>query len=463
MNRRHFFRTSFLGGLGVASLSGACASSSVTRREAGPRTAFGDLGHDRASYDLDLSHLAAQYRRELFDEYLPFWENGGFDEERGGFMCYLFDDGTVQDDRKDIWYQGRAIWVYAFLYNNLDRNSKWLDIAQKSRDFMVNHMHRGDGTWIDTVNRFGEPVAGIDPSRDGNIYGALFAAAGLIQLAKATGNQEDLDLAKLTLRKSMLRYGDPSYPGVVLPDEDVNRLRTLGHSVTGLRAQGHSFMMVWVVPQLLHIDSDDEFEKIAEEHLNLISNRFWNPDYGISNETLFHNYERIPGFEDQMVPGHSIETQWMAMVTAQQFGHERMADEFGNRMRRLTEMSWDYVYGGIGDTDFRVFAGEEKGIGADFSIKTMWAQTEVLVGAMKLFAKTDTASTRSWAADWHNRAWEFLQRTMPTGTGVWRQAVDRRGNGIDRPGISIHRKGNFHQPRCLMMNLLEIERMIAAG
>ena len=131
-------------------------------------------------------------------------------------------------------------------------------------------------------------------------------------------------------------------------------------------------------------------------------------------------------------------------------------------------MSWDYVFDGIGDTDFSVIpiptkSGEGSEIGTaptyssgpDFSIKSMWAQTEVLVGTMLVYAYTGAP----WALDWYERTWEYVQRTMTTDYGVWRQAVDRAGDPVDRPGISPYRKGNFHQPRCLMMNLVALEGM----
>ncbi len=398
---------------------------------------------------LDLQQTAALYRRLLFDEYLPFWERGGYDDKHGGFMCYLYDDGSVQDERKDIWYQGRGIWVYSYVYNNLDRNTKWLDMAMKSRDFMVQKMHNGDGTWKDTVDRIGNPVEGIDYSREGNIYGALFAAVGLLQLSKATGNDEDLQLAKKTLLKSIDRYEAVGYPGVTAP----------GVSSTGLRAQGHSFMIAWVVPQLLDLDPDPQFELLVRTHLDLIASSFWNPEYGISNEILFHDYQRIPSLADQMVPGHSIETQWMAMVAAERFGLSSEAEMFKLRMKRLIEMSWDYVFDGTGDTDFRVFASESRSAGPEFNIKTMWAQTEVLVGTLKVYSR----DKEGWALDWYERCWDYVMQTMTTDYGVWRQAVDRRGTPVERPGISPYRKGNFHQPRCLAMNLVELEKMIGDG
>lgn len=446
MNRRYFLRSGLLGGTALAAfpvLGLSCRS--------GNDLSVGASSLRPGGTTLDLAAMSTEYRRQLFEEYLPFWEKGGYDEEHGGFMCYLYDDGSVQDDRKDIWYQGRGIWVYSFLYNNIDRDPKWLDMAKKSRDFMVTHMHRGDGTWIDTVNRAGEPVDGIDTSRDGNIYGALFAAVGLIQYAKATGSSEDLDLAKLTLRKSIERYDAADYPGVQVPE-----LADRGVSQLGLRAQGHSFMVVWIAPQLLELGPDSWYESLAQRHLGLIAGNFWNPDYGISNEILNHDYSRITELAGQMVPGHSVETQWMAMEAAQSFGNDELANTFKLRMRRLIEMSWDYVFDGMGDTDYRVFGDESHAIGADFSIKAMWAQIEVAVGALRVYADT----REPWALEWYERSWEYIQRTMRTESGVWRQAVDRFGEGLDRPGISIYRKGNFHQPRGLMLNLLQIERMM---
>jgi hypothetical protein len=125
-------------------------------------------------------------------------------------------------------------------------------------------------------------------------------------------------------------------------------------------------------------------------------------------------------------------------------------------MRRLIEMTWDYVFGGIGDTDFRVFASQSHPLGPDFSLKAMWAQAEVLVGTMKMHEATGDP----WALDWYERAWDYVTQTMTTDHGVWRQAVDRAGGSVERPGISPYRKGNFHQPRCLMMNLLAVEQLV---
>ena len=69
---------------------------------------------------MTLHQLRNDYRKRIFKEYLPFWDKGGFDKKYGGFMCELYDDGSVENDEKFIWYQGRGIWVYSYLYNNLE-------------------------------------------------------------------------------------------------------------------------------------------------------------------------------------------------------------------------------------------------------------------------------------------------------------------------------------------------------
>jgi mannose/cellobiose epimerase-like protein (N-acyl-D-glucosamine 2-epimerase family) len=396
-----------------------------------------------------LQELYGTCQAQLMKQYFPFWEKGGVDHENGGFMCYLYPDGSVENDRKDIWYQGRGIWVNAHCHNNFKNEVQGVGLlanARKARTFMVEHMHRGDGTWITTVDRTGQPVGSIAISRSNNIYGALFAAVGLIELAKATGSEEDLNLAKVSLRKSLERYEDPAYGGVSAP----------GVVEAGLRAQGHAFMLVWVIPQLLELQSDPWFEAILEEHLDALQNKFWNPDYGISNEVLFHDYSRIPSQAGFMVPGHSIEAQWMGMMAAGRKGDKALQEIFKNRMRRLIEMSWDYVFDGTCDTGYHAVATEKDPAGPVLDEKTMWAQTEVCIGCLLAYEHTG----EQWALDWFKRSWDFLQRTMPTEHGVWRQAVDRQGHDKQREGISKYRQGNFHQPRCLMYLMESAQRML---
>ena len=396
---------------------------------------------------MTLQELDSDYHDRLFSQYLPFWDRGGYDPENGGFMCELYDDGTVQNDEKFIWYQGRAVWVYSFLYNNFGKDRRFLEIARKTKDFMVERMYRGGGKWYDSVNRAGKPVVSTGQGTSDDIYGAMFAAAGLIEYYRAVGDDRDLELAKTCIGESMKAYENPGYTGITIG----------GIDRTGLRTQGHSFMVVWILTQLLSFYNDPAMEKLQREHVGHIMNHFWNTDYGIVNENLYHDYSRIPDHDRYMMTGHSLETLWIILNEALRIRDRELFAMAKNRFRRLVEMSWDYVFEGCGTTAYYVFDTPDHGTGPDFSLKDMWTHTEILIGCMTILEYTGEV----WAKEWYERARAYVLMTMAnTGIGIWRQAVDRFGVNAKRPGISIYRKCNFHQPRCLMMNMLSLDRLI---
>ena len=112
---------------------------------------------------MSLAGLRDDYRRRLFEEYLPFWHKGAYDSELGGFICHLNDDGSPVDNEKNLWFQGRAVWVYSYLYNNFGGELRYLIIAEKTRDFMVAHMHAGNGKAFSA--RFSQPTVWLNSTK----------------------------------------------------------------------------------------------------------------------------------------------------------------------------------------------------------------------------------------------------------------------------------------------------------
>lgn len=435
MKRRDFLRAGVACGLGLGGAGAASCKSAISGKELAPST-YSVLPDKIAG--MSLEQLRDDYRDLLFNRYLPFWEKGGYDKQFGGFMCELNDDGSVQNDEKDIWYQGRGVWVYSFLYNHFGKDRRWLQVAKKTRDFMVKYMYSGHGRWTQSVHRDGSATTGTTAQGSSDsIAGAMFAAAGLAEYYKAVGNTEDLELAKTSILVSDERYEEANYNG------------------TGLRTQGSSFVMVWTLTGLLSYHKDNQLEKLAAKHVDNIMNKHWNPKYGITNEELGHDYSRLPDSERQMMPGHCVEALWMVMFESLRIRDKALFDRAKKRFQRFLEMSWDYVFGGLAD-EFNVFAGDNHPGGPNFEIKSMWPHTEVLLGCMTILEYTGEV----WAREWYERARKFTLRTMTTDYGVWRQAVDRFGKDKKRPTITIYRKGNFHQPRYMMLNLLSLERML---
>ena len=55
----------------------------------------------------DLRRLASEYRSTLVDEVVPFWLPRAVDEEHGGYLIARDRDGSLVDDDKSVWQQGR--------------------------------------------------------------------------------------------------------------------------------------------------------------------------------------------------------------------------------------------------------------------------------------------------------------------------------------------------------------------
>ena len=124
---------------------------------------------------------------------------------------------------------------------------------------------------------------------------------------------------------------------------------------------------------------------------------------------------------EHFAPGHSIETLWMVMHEAIRVRNGTTFYICKSRIRRILEMGWDYVFEGLAGSGYNVFGSEDTCAGGMFDVKSMWVHTEVLIASMLILEYTGDV----WALEWYERARKFTLRTMPTGFGVWRQAVDR--------------------------------------
>ncbi|MES2221081.1 MAG: hypothetical protein V4587_08960, partial [Acidobacteriota bacterium] len=113
MNRR-LFGQMFAATLGLPALPSA-ATKALTRIN--------------TIQDLNLQSILDQYHRDLFDDYLPFHERFVIDHKYGGFACSVRPNGERVNWEKITWFQGRGMWVYSFLYNNLAHEQKYLDFA----------------------------------------------------------------------------------------------------------------------------------------------------------------------------------------------------------------------------------------------------------------------------------------------------------------------------------------------
>ena len=384
-----------------------------------------------------LEALRDQYRYDLFEDYLPFWEAHGIDHDLGGFMCAMDHDGSYLSTEKRVWFQGRGLWTYSFLYNEFG-GDHYLDVARKAREFLVKHGRDAGGEWVTTLDREGKVA---EPPGDME-YAGMFVAEGLQEYYRATGHRPSLDLAVDCVDHSLGILDDPKRD---IPQFYVPR------SYPGMRILGYEMLTIRVLTQLLQQISIPRFEERVAQAVDAVVNRFWNPAYRLTNEVLDHDYERPDDDnEDFIYHGHAIESSWMVLHEALRVKDRAVFDLVGERIERYLEVAWDDVYGGL-------FRGMRVSGTPTFD-KTLWVQEEALIGTMILMEHTDL----EWPAWWFDRIFRFVQETFPlkrVGYPMWAFATDRKG------AIEPHtdRKENYHHPRHLMLNLLAIERMIERG
>jgi len=395
---------------------------------------------------MELEQLREQYRQDLFEDCIPFLDKYVVDRVYGGFLCNADRDGTRLSDRKETWFDGRGIWVYAFLYRNFGQKQQYLDVALKTMKFLLGARPDGaDTLWPDRYTREGQPLS--PPSA--MIYGDMFIAEGLAELARAGADMRWWEEAKRIIQKCMRVYERPGYaPDVVASYRCPKPVR-----MAGARSQGVAMVLIRVIKQMLEQRADNELQRLLDDSIDAVLNRFHNPDYRLNNELLNHDYSRPTGDLARFIyTGHSVETLWMLGDEAVRRGDRKMLEIAGERFRRHFEVGWDDVYGGM----FRGAIDIEQNQWV--MDKVLWEQAEVLIGALLFWEHLGVR----WARDIFEKTSEYVREFYPLrkhNLGYWITAGDRK------VAFEKHydRIENYHHPRHLMLNLLAIERLIARG
>lgn len=386
-----------------------------------------------------LTDLRDHYRRYLFDEYLPFWNQYGIDHDRGGFFCVLDHDGSRIDDSKNMWYQGRGLWTHSYLARQFE-NDESLQVARRTKNFLLTHGRDADGNWVSGLDADGTVTAG--PTQRG--YESLFVAEGLTAYAAAAQDDEALDIAIDSLQRAVQLYEDPTRH----VDEGY-----IPHSHPGMRVLGGHMVLILTLTQMLEQRPGDKaLQRLADDVVDGITTKFFNERYQLMNEALVNDLSG-PAEEnaDFCYLGHAIETMWMTMVEALRRQDQALFELCADRFRRHVEVAWDDVYGGL----FRSLKVTSNEYTLD---KVLWLQEEGLLGCLLIleFGQEDDG----WAQRWYTRLFDWVEQhcsLKPHGHPLYQISGDRQMTFVEH----VTRKENYHHPRCVMRSLLALERMIA--
>lgn len=377
----------------------------------------------------DFKELSEQYKNELFGSVLPFWLEKSQDEKFGGYFTCLNRDGSVYDTDKFIWLQGREVWMFAMLYNNVEKNQAWLDCAVQGAEFLKKYGHDGNYDFYFSVTREGLPI--IQPY---NIFSNTFACMAFAQLAKATGSEEYAEIAKKTFARILARRNDPkgrwekSYPGT----------RPL---------KGFALPMI-ICNMALEIENiiDDRslLDRTIEECLHEVLDVFYQPDLGCMLENVSAVDNRpVDCYEGRLInPGHDLESLWFLMNLGTRLHDQQLIDRSVDIALKVIDRGWDKEYGGIFYfLDCKGYPQQQ----LEWDQKLWWVHIESAIAMIKGYQLTGRKECLDWFEKLNDYLWNnFKDKEYPE----WYGYLNRRGEVL-LPLKGGKWKGCFHVPRGL--------------
>ncbi|MGM9763872.1 MAG: AGE family epimerase/isomerase [Candidatus Cryptobacteroides sp.] len=377
---------------------------------------------------MDFKALARQYKNELLDNCLPFWLEKSQDKEYGGYFSCLNRDGSVFDTDKFVWLQGREVWMFAMLYNKVEKRQEWLDAAVQGAEFLKKYGHDGNYDFYFSLTREGKPL--VQPY---NIFSNTFACMAFAQLAEATGNAEYADIAAKTFRRILDRRGNPkgkwlkAYPGT-RPMKDF----ALPMIICNMALETEKI-----------IGDPALIEKTIDESVHEIVNVFYRPELGVILENLSPEGEMLDCFEGRKVnPGHDLEAMWFLMNIGVRRGDKALIEKAVEISLSVIDYGWDKEYGGI------FYFMDRKGYPTqelEWDQKLWWVHIESAIAMLKGYQLTGNEQCLEWFRKLHEYLWTHFKDTEYP---EWFGYLNRRGEVL-LPLKGGKWKGCFHVPRGL--------------
>ena len=386
---------------------------------------------------MDLQKLSHQYRNELLENVVPFWEKYSKDEESGGYFTCLDRKGKVFDTDKFIWLQARQVWMFATLYNKVEARQEWLDMSMHGAKFLKQFGHDGQLNWYFSLTREGKPL--IEPY---NIFSDCFATMAFGQLYQATGTEEFGDIAKKTFDLILKRQENPK--------------GRFTKNVPGTRPlKGFSLPMILCnlsleIEHLLPKELVDEtIRKVVHEVMEV----FYQQDTGLILENVHPDGSFSDSFEGRLLnPGHAIEAMWFIMDLSERLNQPELAQKATDIMLRTLEYGWDQQHGGIFYfMDIKGYPPQQ----LEWDQKLWWVHMETLISLIKGYRLTGNAACLNWFEKVHEYTWN---RFPDPGYGEWYGYLNRQGEVL-LPLKGGKWKGCFHVPRGLLQIWTTLEKI----
>ncbi len=376
-------------------------------------------------YRPDLEYFQKFYSRQLLEDTVPFWFPRSFDREYGGFLLMRDADGSLIDDDKAVWIQGRATWLLATLYNTVEKKAEWLEGAKLGYEFLLKHCFDTDGRMFFHVSRDGKPIR-----KRRYFFSETFAVIAAAAYAQASGDQSAAEKARELFGKC-IEY--VTIPGLLEPKFTDTR-PSMGIGVP--------MIMINTTQQLRATIGDNRCDEWISTWIKTIEEKFVKDDIRCVMEQVAPDGSIIDHIDGRTLnPGHAIEGAWFILEEAKHRGNDPHLIKLGCRMLDyMWERGWDTQYGGI--LYFRdVYNKPVQEYWQD--MKFWWPHNETIIATLLAYLLTGNEKY----AEWHKLVHDYSYSTFHDAeNGEWYGYLHRDGSIAQTAKGNLF-KGPFHLPR----------------
>ncbi len=372
----------------------------------------------------ELQVLSSFYRERLLSDTVPFWFPSSYDTQHGGFLLMRDTDGSLIDDDKAVWIQGRATWLLSTLYNTIEPRDEWLEGARLGYEFLNRHCFDTDGHMFFHVTREGLPIR-----KRRYFFSETFYAIAAAAYAKASGDVNAAERAAASFG-NCIRYA--SEPGLLPPKFT---------SVRPAIGIGTPMIMINTAQQLRTLTGDPRCDQWIDTWIQQIETLFVKDDIRCVMEQVAPDGSIIDHIDGRTLnPGHAIEGAWFILHEAVYRRDKRLAALGCRMLDYMWERGWDKEYGGI--LYFRdVYNRPVQEYWQD--MKFWWPHNETIIATLLAYLVTGSEKY----AGWHRLVHEYAYSHFPDPKhGEWFGYLHRDGRLAQTAKGNLF-KGPFHLPR----------------
>ena len=372
-----------------------------------------------------LRELRKFYYNQLLNDTIPFWFPRSFDSKHGGFLLMRDADGSLIDDDKAVWIQGRATWLLATLYNTVEAKEEWLSGAKLGYDFLNKYCFDTDGQMFFHVTREGKPIR-----KRRYFFSETFYVIAAAAYAKASGSTEAAQKAREVF-DSCIAYTSGE-----------KKLESKFTNVRPSKGIGVPMIMMNTAQQLRETIGDDRCDGLISKWIEEIESDFVKDDIRCVMEQVAPDGSIIDHIDGRTLnPGHAIEGAWFILHEAKYRNNDPHLIALGCKMLDyMWERGWDKEESGI--LYFRdIYNKPVQEYWQD--MKFWWPHNETIIATLLAYLLTHDEKYAKWHKLVHDYSYQHFHDKK---NGEWFGYLHRDGSIAQTAKGNLF-KGPFHLPR----------------